>query len=180
MKHQLSLEVPDSNNCKILRVIDTSKYIEDFTTTCEYLQVTAPGFLSPVQIEVDPGFNLILTACSLGLQTTECGDEQYNLPDGVYNIKYSISPNTEVVVEYNYLKVSQILNHYYRELASLEIHGCPIEYCAKEKLKSLTELKSFIDVAKAKVEYFNEVKEGVDILKYANKKLTAYRKICCK
>jgi len=180
MKHQLSLEVPDTYNCKILRVIDTSTYVEDLQVTCGYLQITGPGFINPVQIEVNPNFSLVLNACSLGFQSEDCGEVQYTIPDGVYNIKYSVSPNTEVVVEYNYLRVTNTLNSYFKELGLLELQGCPTDDCLKKRLHDLREFKSFVDVAKAKVEYYNLLSDGIDLFKYANKKLTAYQKSCCK
>lgn len=180
MKHQLSLEVPDTYNCKILRVIDTSKYVEELPVTCEYLQITGPGYLSPVQIEVEPKFSLILTACSLGIQTEECGDIQYAIPDGLYNIILSVSPNDLVRVEYNYLRVTEVMNSYFNELARIEVKGCPTEDCMSKRLKDLREIKSYIDVAKAKVEYYNQTDEGLDMLKYANKKLSLYINNCCK
>lgn len=180
MKHILSLEVPDTYNCKIFRVIDTSKYIPDLAVTCEFLQITGPGFKNPVQIEVEPEFNLILTACSLGFQTKDCGDVQYIIPDGVYNLKYSVSPNSVVSVEYNYLRVAEVMNKYFEELGRLEIQGCTTEDCVRKRLRELKEIRSFIEVAKAKVEYYGLIKEGVDMLKYANQKLSAYKKSCCK
>ena len=179
MKHQLSLEVPDTYNPKIFRIIDTSKYVPQMNITCGYLQITGPGFKNPVIIETQPNFSLTLTACSLALQQVQCGEEQYTIPDGLYNIKYSVSPNELVVVEYNYLRVTNIYNTYFQELGSLEIHGCSVEQCIKDRLSDLREIKSYIDVAKAKVEYFNDVSTGIEIFKFAHKKLKAYSKGCC-
>jgi hypothetical protein len=118
-KHQLSLEVPDTNNCSVFRVFDTSIYSDLIEVTCGTLQITSPGFNQPVSIDVLPGFNLILNACTLGLQSTGCGITSNRLPDGIYVVRYSVSPNDKVYVEYNYLRVCQTLNKYYNQLCRL-------------------------------------------------------------
>lgn len=179
MKHELSLEVIETYNPKILRVVDTSLYIEDIEVKCGILQITAPGFKSPVQIEVDRNFSEILTACTLGIQLIDCGVEDSDLPDGIYNIKYSVSPNDKVYAEYNYLRATKTLNSYYEQLAGIEVHGCVLETCHKVKLKELREIKSLIDIAKAKVEFRGSLEEGMEMLRYAQKKLRGSTKKCC-
>jgi hypothetical protein len=69
-KHQLSLELPDTNNIKVLRIFDTSIYADGVGQDCGVLSITSPGFNLPVNIEMLPGFNTTLTACTLGLQKT--------------------------------------------------------------------------------------------------------------
>lgn len=170
-KHQLSLEVPDTNNVKVLRLFDTSLYGEDLQVDCGLLRVTAPGFNLPVAIEVLPNFNLVLNACTLGLQKTGCGNQSMALPDGIYVINYSVSPNTSVFVEYNYLRTTQITNRYHNMLAELELGACEPDADIKEKLAELRLIKSFIDAAKAKVEYGHEPEAGIELLVYAKKKL---------
>lgn len=66
-KHQLSLEVPETNNCKVFRILDTSIYTEDLAITCGKLEITSPGFNEPIIIDALPRFNLILNACTLGI-----------------------------------------------------------------------------------------------------------------
>jgi hypothetical protein len=179
MKHHLSLDVPDIYNSKIMRVIDTSVYADNLPVDCAYVQITAPGFTSPVQIEVVQGFNLILTACALGIQLEDCPDLLYCLPDGLYHIRYSVSPAEKVYVEYNYLRVTRTLNTYYTELASLELGACEPDECIQSRLKDLRVIKSFIDAAKAKVEYLADPEEGSALFVYAQKRLVSYTETCC-
>jgi len=187
-KHQLSLEVPDTNNCSVFRVLDTSTYSNKVPITCAKLEITAPGYNQPVVIDVtlvvDPqthnlvNFSYVLNACTLGLQTTGCGQESEIIPDGIYNLKYSVSPNDKVYVEYNYLRVCQLLNSYYEQLCKLEIHACEPSADIKASLDELRLIKSFIDAAKAKVEQCNELDEGMDLLNYAKKRLQKYSGEC--
>ena len=73
-QHVLSLEVPDTLNTCILRVADTSIYNNQIPVACPLLQITLPGFNQPAQFtdaEIQPGFNLNLTACDLAVQRSE-------------------------------------------------------------------------------------------------------------
>ncbi len=177
-KHQLSLEVPDTNNCSVLRIFDTSIYSDLLAITCGTLQITSPGFNQPVSIEVLPHFNLILNGCTLGIQTSGCGSYSQRIPDGIYTIKYSVSPNSEVYVEYYYLRVCQTLNKYFNELCKLEMAACDPAPDVKADLDELRLIKSFIDAAKVKVEICNNPQEGMDLLLYAQKRLQKYAGDC--
>jgi hypothetical protein len=177
-KHQLSLELPDTNNIKVLRLFDTSLYAEDLAVDCGTLRITSPGFNLPVAIEILKGFNIVLNACSLGLQRTNCQDASQPLPDGIYVINYSVAPNTSVFVEYNHLRTTQTINKYFNLLCDLEMSGCEPGADVKEKLEELRLIKSFIDAAKAKVEYGHEPQAGMELLIYAQKRLNKYATEC--
>lgn len=177
-KHQLSLEVPDTNNCSVFRVFDTSIYSDLLDITCGTLQITSPGFNEPVSIEVMPHFNLILNGCTLGIQTSGCGSYSQRIPDGIYTIKYSVSPNSQVYVEYNYLRVCQTLNKYFNELCQLEMAACDPQPDVKADLEELRLIKSFIDAAKVKVEVCNNPQEGMELLIYAQRRLQKYAGDC--
>jgi hypothetical protein len=177
-KHQLSLELPDTNNIKVLRLFDTSSYAEELPISCSTLRITAPGFNLPVAIDVLPHFNIVLNACSLGLQRTSCAEASQPIPDGIYVINYSVSPNTNVFVEYNHLRTTQTTNKYFNLLCELEMSACEPDADVKEKLEELRLIKSFIDAAKAKVEYGHEPEAGMNLLMYAQKKLNKYATEC--
>ena len=178
-KHQLSLELPESNNIKVFRIFDTSLYAEGVNVDCGTLQITSPGFNLPVAIEVLPNFNMVLNGCSLGIQRTGCGVTSAALPDGIYVINYSVSPNSNVFVEYNHLRVTQTLNQYYHILAELEMSACEPAPDVKEKLEELRLIKSFIDAAKAKVEIVHEPEAGMQLFTYAKKRLDRLTRTKC-
>jgi hypothetical protein len=107
----------------------------------------------------------------LGLQRTGCGQTSEILPDGIYVISYSVSPNSSVFTEYNHLRVTQTMNRYFNLLAELELGACEPDADLKEKLKELRLIRSFIEAAKAKVEYAHQPEEGIELLIYAKKRL---------
>lgn len=178
-KHQLSLEVPDTTNPEVFRIFDTSSYDSVLKVDCGTLQITSPGYNTPVAIEVIPQFNLVLNACSLGIQSSGCGTVSHPLPDGIYIIRYSISPHDKVFVEYNHLRMTQSLTIYYNYMCELEVAACDPPVDVKEKLEELRLIKSYLDAAKVKVEYCHDPEAGMDLLSYAKTKLEKYHRLYC-
>ena len=181
--HVLSLECPDTMNSCLLRIQDTSVYSTLVPINCTLLEVTVPGFIIPVQLtdattpQILPGFNLNLTACDLELQTELCGTTFSDLPDGIYIIKYSVSPTDIVYVEYNHLRITKTMKRYQAILCELDLGTCAPAEIVKNKLNQLNQVRMYLDAAKAKVEFCREPAKGMELFKYANKLLA---KIDCK
>ncbi len=175
-KHILSLEVPTVANCEILSIRDTSQYTSLLPIDCAELLITSPGFNSPALVSVTPNFNLNIVACDLGLQTTDCTSTNSDLPDGVYVIRYSVSPNDKVYVEYNHLRISKILTLYFKILCDIDIQACEPSSDQKELIDRVYYLRTLIDAAVAKVEYCGSPNHGMDIYNFALKEL---QKISC-
>lgn len=176
----LSLEAPDTLNKCILRLVDTSIYNSQTTATCPLLQVTPPGFSYSVQFDdtvIQKGFILNLTACDLELQNDQCGTTYWDLPDGIYIIKYSVSPHDLVYVEYNHLRIVKALNRYMGIMCEIELGTCDPPAEIKDKLNKLTLIRRYLDAAKAAVEFCHEPRRGLELYKYAVKMLD---KINCK
>jgi len=178
--HQLFLDIPHSNNPRILRISDNSVYTDLLDVKCGYLSITPPGFNTPIVIETStPNFNLVLTACSLGMQSHNCQEHLNVLPDGIYTIRYSVSPTDKVYVEYDHLRVTQFINRYNQKLADLEMSACEPDADVKEQLNELRLIKSFIDAAKVKVEDAHQNEDGMNLLIYAQKRLMKLDKTDC-
>jgi hypothetical protein len=174
--HILSLEVPTVMNACILTVFDTSIYSEAIPVVCETLNITLPGFSYSVQLDVDAcagcsGFLENISACDLGVQTVNCGTTCADLPDGVYIIKYSVSPNDVVYVEYNHMRITQALNRYYNILCRVDVADCDPPAKVKQKLEMLRMIKMYLDAAKSKVEFCHEPQKGMSLYNYALKLL---------
>ena len=181
--HVLSLEAPDTLNGCILRVVDTSIYNSMMAIKCLLLQITLPGFNRPVQFtetSVSPGFNLNLTACDLGVQTAGCGSTYNNLPDGIYIIKYSVSPNDIVFVEYNHLRITKALTRIQGILCELDLSTCDPPEIIKKKMNQLRMIQMYLQAAKAKVEFCHEPVKGMELYKYAMSLLNKMECRTCK
>ena len=181
-KHVLSLEAPDTMNLCQLHVMDTSVYSDIVPVVCPILEVTVPGFNYAVQFgepDISTGFNLVLTACDLELQTTNCGTDFNSLPDGIYILKYSVSPNDIVYVEYNHLRITRALNIYQSILCELDLGACEPDTKIAEKLKKLREIRMYLDAAVAQVERCHNPRKGMELYNYALKQLGKFECKSC-
>jgi hypothetical protein len=170
-KHILSLDIPETLNTKIFRVVDTSTYSTNLGITCNRLQILLPGYLEEVILEILPNSENVFNACTLHLQDTNCDTALSELPDGIYTIRYSVAPNDKVWIEYNYLRIAQTLNTYYNILCSINLTGAEPLATEKEKLNKLRMLKMMLEGAKAKVEFCNNPEQGQLIFNYAKKQI---------
>lgn len=182
-QHTLSLEAPDTLNKCILRIIDTSIYNPQVTVKCPLLQVTLPGFTRPVQFteaQIQPGFMLNLTACDLELQVANCGTSYADLPDGLYIIKYSVSPNEIVYVEYNHLRITCALNRIQEIYCSLDLGACDPPEKIKSILNQVEMAEQYLKAAKAYVEFCHQPSKGMDLYRYAQRLLNKIDCSSCK
>ena len=181
-QHVLSIEAPDTMNKCLLRLVDTSIYSADVEIDCPILEVTLPGYSHPVQFtrpEVDLGFILNLTACHLKIQTDDCGTKYHSLPDGIYVIRWSVSPNDVVYVEYNHLRMTSALTQYQTILCELDVTTCAPESKLEQDLRQLNLIRTYLDAAKATVEVCHEPIKGMEIYKYAVKLLNKFECKTC-
>ena len=175
--HVLSLEVPTVMNPCILKIFDTSVYATTIPVNCPTLDVTVPGFGYATQFTGTVMDNFVLyghitlTACDLQLQTAGCGTQYANLPDGVYIIKYSVSPNDTFVVEYNHMRISQALNLYNKILCDVDAAACDPPFKIKQRLEELRLINMYLQAAVAKVETCHEPQKGMSLYNYALKLL---------
>tara|TARA_B110000008_G_C16978520_1_gene567211 strand:+ start:10006 stop:10548 length:543 start_codon:yes stop_codon:yes gene_type:complete len=175
-KHILSLDSSLVSNCEILHLKDTSQYAPNLEVDCAELLITAPGFSSAL-VETGPGFDLQITACSLNLQTTACNEDRVSLPDGVYVVRYSVSPNEKVFVEYNILRTTHLMDLFYEKMVDIDVSPCEPSSDKKEVMDQMSLIRTYIDAAKAKVEYAANPTQGMELYDFAKRKL---EKITCK
>jgi len=181
-QHVLSLEAPETLNCSILRIIDTSVYDLTIPIECPILNITLPGFNYSVEIgepDIASGFSLNLTACNLEIQSEDCGTTYGALPDGVYVIKYSVSPNDQVYVEYNHLRTSKLRIRYNKILCDLDLASCEPNTATTKKMDKLKTIDMYIQAAIAKVETCHDPKKGMQLYTYAKDLLAKFDCVTC-
>ena len=84
MNHQLSLDVQETTNEKVLIVLDSSVYDNILSVECQTLEVTLPGAISPKSFEVTE----LGSKIALAYTDFHEGEEDCVLPDGIYILKY--------------------------------------------------------------------------------------------
>jgi hypothetical protein len=172
-KHQLSLDIPDTITSCVMRIIDTSTYDGNITPECLTLTITPPGFtVASTLTGYTPGFIANITACDLGIQTSNCATTRSDLADGVYVVKYSIAPAEYVYVEYNHLRITAALNKIQSLLCCLDVAACEPQGQVREELREVQLLSTMLQAAKAKVEYCHNPNQGMAMYNYVNSRLT--------
>jgi len=165
---KLGLQVYDDFNCKVMRVMDISTYNQSLDKVeCGRLLITVPGFGYPILHDVEPGFNRSFNAIDLTLQGGFNYADTADLPDGIYTLNYSIAPNDQVYVEYNYLRQCQAYCLYYGRVCALDLNPCNMCGDRKEKIDKLQEIKFILEAAKAYAEECNAPIKGLELQNYA-------------
>lgn len=183
MKHQLSLSITESIDDWALHIQDVSVYATMIPISCLTLQILLPGFTKAVTFNEDsvpalvPGFSRSFNACALNIQTQNCGTTSDPLPDGLYVIKLSVSPNDYVYAEYNHLRIVQAMLLYKKHLCDLKLSACEPTGPQKARLAELREIRDLLEAAKAMVEVCHEPNEGMELYSYAMSRL---KKLKCK
>lgn len=183
--NSLSLNIPNIMTDCVLRIEDTSVYEPLLPYVCPTVQILVPGYRDCVTFNdttvptVSKGFILNLTACDLKVQTSNCGNEFDSLPDGIYVIKYSMSPNDKMYVEQNHLRVTALRRKLKAEWCKLKLSACEPIPETKDKFLSLMEITGYIDAAQAKAEECLDHEQGMVLYNYAKKLLDSYScKLC--
>jgi len=178
--NKLLLNIPDILTDCVLRIEDTSVYAALMPYVCPTVQVTVPGFKDCVTFNntttplIGKGFILNLTACDLELQQESCGTKYNVLPDGIYTVRYSMSPNDRLYVEYDHLRVSVIKHKLKGEWNKLKLGACEPRADIENKFKELMIITSYIDAAKANADYCLDRNKSMALYNYAKKKLNEF------
>lgn len=177
-RHILGVEVIPTVNDSILHLFDSSVYSESLGVTCNRLEISVPGFRTPRLLEPLKLFNLAINGIVLDLISPET-DVLPPLPDGVYHIKYSVSPNEEVYVEFDHLRTTAFDRQILKARCELNMGSCSPSEDIREDLKTLREIDDYVKAAVASVEVCEEeVEKGLGLFIYAKKLLDRYSKHC--
>lgn len=172
-KHQLYLDFPESTNEGILRIEDSSIFTTAIPVNCLTLEITPPGYSSPTVITgLSQNFKLYLNACNMGMLVTGCDEICPILPDGIYNIRLSVSPNSTVYAEYNLLRITCTMNKWYKVLCWINRHPCSPSADTLTLIRELQVIHSQLLTAKHLCEDLHKYDDAIQMLLYAKKKIS--------
>ncbi len=177
---QLALDIIPTMNASVMRIADASNYT--VAPTNPILTILGPGYTTPGVVNpTSIPFLLNLSIYDAALATRPNPILEYpEFPDGVYVIKYSISPNTTVFVEYNHLRVVQFMNQYQKALCKIDNAGCMPSAELEEDLKKLRLIDNMVKAAVAQVEICGKRQAGLLMFQYASKLLDRFTCKSCK
>lgn len=152
----------DSNNPKTFRLIDESEYNSKITVSGATLAITPPGFSIPTTFSVKPYFSMVFNASILNILKVKSYSLLADLPDGIYGINYSISPNTELNVSYDYFRTVKLREKFSRIMCGLLDKKRDYTVREFEEVKQeMLWIDQLIDASKYKVEICEEPEKGV-------------------
>jgi len=168
-RHILQLAFPDTTNEGVLLIKDISVYATGLPVSCLELQILPPGYSVPTIVgNITQGFDLVLNACQIGmLSATKCTNSCPGLPDGIYHIRYSVSPNSIVFVEYDLMRVTHAMNRLMNLLCALSIPTCLPSSQLQAQLEQLWFIQWLLVSAKVTVEDEHNPTKGMNQYKYA-------------
>lgn len=174
MISELLLNFPDSASLKTFVIEDASLYNENLPITCGQLCIKTPGFTHIHTYEPTANFKINVTLESLGLQVVNSFSTLGDLPDGNYQIRYSINPNNKLFVEYNYYNVKQLYAQYILQLCKYFNNKCDMTQKQQNiEMNRLFEISNLISYAKISAEECDDVNNADNLYNSAKSKINS-------
>lgn len=126
---KLDILVVPTYNTLTLGIADASTYVT--TPSAPTIEITIPGFGIVTLPFVPNDFN-IFNSTSLGI--TSVGDPLLPLPDGVYYLKYSISPAYVNYVEKTIIRVETLQERFDAAFMKLDMMQCDLAIKTQQKV----------------------------------------------
>ena len=172
MISELLLNFDYTPSCKSFTIKDASIYNTVLPVTCGQLTVKTPGFTCEHTFEVLPEFEIKINLGNLGIQNVNDPTCLKVLPEGNYEIKYSINPNDKLYVEYNYYNTCQLHNEYIKAICKFLNNKCDMTKKEQQlEIDRLFEISNLIDYAKVAAEECGDIKMADKLYNEAKDKL---------
>ncbi len=164
--HELDITYHNTYNCKTLRIEDNSIYDEDLDVVNPILEIKPPGLLHYIPFYfANKNWKAITVNCStLKLCCTKQPCKLTEIPDGIYDIKYSIDPNLKSIIEFSHMRICKIMTSF------IKITGL---YFSSRSLRSkkdndsiekeLLNIKEIIDASVYAVEEWLDNTSGLEL-----------------
>jgi len=181
MAHSLSLDITAGSDCQTMVIRDTSIWDPLLPIQNGIVEVQSPlgtcFYPSPIS---GAGFVLVLGCGQLGVCCESCPPSTASLPDGNYNIKFSVDPNLKTLVEFNYFRTCSLYGKYIQTACATRSRKCnlrPDEY--NSLLMQLRGIRDLIDGAKWSAEDCLDVPQAQEQYNEALQLLERYNHNAC-
>lgn len=176
---ELSLEVSQSTNSKLIRIFDTSKYFSDQIIDNYLIEVLPVNKTEWVTFNVSKYFTLILNSSNLRYKKAIDSDQLIDIPDGIYEIKQSYKPNIHTVNHYFHFRITELQRKLNSERGDLYREKCSLsrEEFIKNRDK-LRDIEEYLLAAKWMVEECLNKLKGKELYDFAKKQLEVYTNEC--
>lgn len=176
----LSLHIPETFDLKTIKIDDNSIYKNTPINTI--LEIRAPGSSVYIIFYLDAGWkNTTLNCVDLKLCSANCVGTTANLPDGIYDIRYSVDPNLSTLVEFQHFRITSLLKRYTSTVCSFFNKKADYKKSQyKDLMDMLIEINFTIYAAKYKAEECLEKQEALELYEKASELLNQFDNgYCC-
>lgn len=184
--HSLGLEITDGMDCSTMIIRDASVWDPNLPIQNAIIEVQNPlsDCFYPFSVSTScgtiPGFGVALSCAQLGICCADCVPTVSTLPDGNYNIKFSVDPNLATMVEFNYFRICELYSSYIASVCTtraMEKDLRPDEFT--KRLVELRGLREMIDSSKWAAEENLDIPAALDLYNEAKRLLGRYNHRSC-
>jgi hypothetical protein len=129
---KLDFLVVPTYNLKTLGIADASTYPDVPVPQAPTVEIEVPGF-GVVSLPFVPNDFNVFNSTSLGL--SNIGAPTVPLPDGLYRIKYSITPAYENFIEKTIMRVEQLQERFDAAFMKLDMMECDLAIKTQQKVE---------------------------------------------
>ncbi len=142
---KLNLLFPETHDSKSLLIADISKYPVPYSITNPTIEITVPGFNVVTLPFTAQGFT-VYDSMSLEITCSDLDCETIPLPDGIYYVKYSITPAYRYFVNKSFLRINNLQEKFDKVYLRLDFMQCD-QAIKEEDIKTLDTIQKYINGA---------------------------------
>lgn len=179
IRTELSLEVSDTTNQRIMRAYDTSFYCDDQELNNYLVEILPVNKSEWIPFNVSKDFSLVFNSSNLHYKKVSNVFGLVELPDGIYELRQSFKPTNQTMVSFYHLRIVELSNKLRDEKDKLFKNKCDV--CKREfnsAMDALINISEYIDAAKWAVEECHDKLRGKEMYDFARKLLEHYKNDC--
>lgn len=144
---KLDLLFPETHDAKSLLIADISVYPSPFSIINPTIEITPPSFPTKTLTFVAQAFT-VYDSQSLGITCPDLDCDKIDLPDGIWNVKYSITPAYQFFVTKSFLRINKLMERFDKVFLKLEFMQCDMAI-KEEDMEILNTIETYINGAVA-------------------------------
>lgn len=167
----LDILVLDTHNLGNLAIADNSQYPTGFTPISPSIEIIPPSY--PISTKVFTPLSLnVFNSNDIGITCVEQDCDLCELPDGYWQLKYTISPAQTYFVTRNFMRTNLLQKKFGEAFLALDLDKCD-ETVKEQDMKKLDQIQYYIQTSIAAANECNP-KLAIDLYNIADRELGAF------
>jgi len=142
---KLNLLFPETHDAQSLLIADISVYPVPYSIVNPTIEITVPGFNTLTLPFTAQGFT-VYNSMSLEITCSDLDCELIDLPDGIYRVKYSITPAYRYFVNKSFLRINKLQEKFDTVYLRLDFMQCD-QAIREEDFEVLDTIQTYINGA---------------------------------